>query len=63
MLNCLWIIMVLMLVVAAPPMAHAADAAVIDWFGLIPGLFGGLALFLAGLDQLSEGWKLNIACC
>ena len=26
-----------------------------NWFGLAMGLFGGLALFLYGLDQLSEG--------
>jgi phosphate:Na+ symporter len=29
----------------------------IDWLTLGMGLFGGLALFLAGLDQLSEGLK------
>ena len=29
----------------------------IDWFNLGMGLFGGLALFLAGLDMLSEGLK------
>jgi len=29
-----------------------------DWFALAMGLFGGLALFLFGLDQLSEGLKL-----
>jgi len=29
----------------------------IDWLGLGMGLFGGLALFLAGLDLLSEGLK------
>ena len=29
----------------------------IDWLTLILGLFGGLALFLAGLDQLSDGLK------
>jgi len=28
-----------------------------DWFMLGMGLFGGLALFLYGLDQLSEGLK------
>jgi phosphate:Na+ symporter len=28
-----------------------------DWFALALGLFGGLALFLYGLDQLSEGLK------
>ena len=29
----------------------------IEWFQLGMGLFGGLALFLAGLDRLSEGLK------
>jgi hypothetical protein len=28
-----------------------------DWFMLSMGLFGGLALFLYGLDQLSDGLK------
>lgn len=58
MLNSLWILIILMLAAAFPPLTHAADGgAAIDWFGLILGLFGGLALFLAGLDQLSEGLK------
>src|SRR5262245_54145328 len=29
----------------------------IDWLALGMGLFGGLAMFLAGLDLLSEGLK------
>jgi phosphate:Na+ symporter len=33
------------------------DASHLDWFALALGLFGGLALFLFGLDQLSEGLK------
>ncbi len=57
MMNFFWIWIVLIYVIFIPPQAHAADAATIDWFGLILGLFGGLALFLAGLDQLSEGLK------
>ena len=36
-----------------PPSAEAS----LDWFALSMGLFGGLALFLFGLDQLSEGLK------
>jgi phosphate:Na+ symporter len=31
----------------------------IEWFKLIMGLLGGLALFLAGLDMLSEGLKMS----
>ncbi len=35
----------------------SADKAAIDWLQLSMGLFGGLALFLAGLEVLSEGLK------
>ncbi len=35
----------------------AADQPAIDWLQLSMGLFGGLALFLAGLEVLSEGLK------
>jgi phosphate:Na+ symporter len=35
----------------------ATDPSHPDWFALALGLFGGLALFLFGLDQLSEGLK------
>jgi len=38
---------------AQPP----AESAAIDWLQLSMGLFGGLALFLAGLEVLSEGLK------
>ena len=39
--------------------AHGAEPKneSIEWFNLAIGLFGGLALFLAGLDLLSEGLK------
>ncbi len=36
---------------------ETSGAADIDWLQLSMGLFGGLALFLAGLDVLSEGLK------
>ena len=47
------------IVMTSVPAAASTDAAVggIDWFALGMGLFGGLALFLAGLDMLSEGLK------
>jgi phosphate:Na+ symporter len=51
------------ILIAAPLVGLAADvklaptSAEIDWFTLAMGLFGGLALFLAGLDMLSEGLK------
>ena len=35
----------------------SAEATAVDWLQLSMGLFGGLALFLAGLDVLSEGLK------
>jgi len=35
----------------------AQSSADIDWFALIMKLMGGLALFLAGLEQLSDGLK------
>lgn len=43
---------------ALPAHAAAAGGASIDWFTLGMGLIGGLALFLAGLEILSEGMKL-----
>jgi phosphate:Na+ symporter len=58
--NILWLTLIvgLLLWLAALP-AHAAAAgdASIDWLTLGMGLFGGLALFLAGLEILSEGMK------
>ncbi|MCU7800602.1 MAG: Na/Pi cotransporter family protein [gamma proteobacterium symbiont of Lucinoma myriamae] len=43
---------------AGVPAASASlDETIIDWFQLGMGLFGGLALFLAGLDMLSDGLK------
>ncbi len=45
-----------LILVPSAPCAETADKT-IDWFKLIMGLFGGLALFLAGLDLLSEGLK------
>ncbi len=45
------------MLLASPITAYAADATSIAWFSLLLGLFGGLALFLAGLEQLSEGLK------
>ena len=42
---------------AEPVNVLASEETAIDWFQLGMGLFGGLALFLAGLDMLSEGLK------
>lgn len=40
-----------------PHAVFAAEGEEISWTDLLFGLFGGLALFLYGLDQLSEGLK------
>ena len=37
--------------------ATAAGNASINWFTLVMGLFGGLAMFLFGMEQMSEGLK------
>ena len=43
---------------AGVPVVNAANIETeIDWFQVGMGLFGGLALFLAGLDMLSDGLK------
>ena len=44
-------------VIATTALAQAAEATSIDWFKLVMGLFGGLALFLFGIDQMSNGLK------
>jgi len=45
------------LTILIPFTAFAASTTPISWFTLMIGLFGGLALFLSGLDQLSDGLK------
>ena len=48
----------LLFVMALPVLAEAGpDAEAIDWFNLGMGLFGGLAMFLFGIEQMSEGLK------
>lgn len=37
--------------------AEAGEVVDIDWFALCMGLFGGLAMFLFGMEQMSEGLK------
>ena len=56
----LWLTLIvglLLWLAALPAYAAAAGGASIDWLTLGMGLFGGLALFLAGLEILSEGMK------
>lgn len=43
--------------VIVPLSSWGAEGQQVAWGSLIMGLFGGLALFLAGLEQLSEGLK------
>ena len=45
------------LVAATAIGAETGEVAEIDWFTLLMSLFGGLALFLFGIDQMSEGLK------
>lgn len=48
----------LLLMLMTPDVFSAVEDVVvqnIDWFGLAMGLFGGLAMFLFGMEQLSDG--------
>ena len=48
----------LLFVTALPALAETLpDTDTIDWFTLGMGLFGGLAMFLFGMEQMSEGLK------
>lgn len=48
----------LLFVIALPVLAETLpDTDAIDWFTLGMGLFGGLAMFLFGMEQMSEGLK------
>jgi phosphate:Na+ symporter len=42
----------LMLLVALPSFAATDDNQPIDWLTLLMGLFGGLAMFLYGMEQM-----------
>ena len=44
-------------IAAIPALAQTPGGDEIDWFKLGIGLFGGLALFLFGMEQMSEGLK------
>lgn len=58
-----WLTVLLLVVVIAvsllgqPVFGASEQQDEIQWFDLVMGLFGGLALFLAGLDQLADGLK------
>ena len=44
-------------IIAGSAFARELEAASIDVFSLLMGLFGGLALFLFGIEQMSQGLK------
>ena len=46
----LWVVMI-------PALAETPGGQEIDWFKLGMGLFGGLAFFLFGMEQMSDGLK------
>ena len=49
---------VLLLLLALPVLAETVEGeGEINWFTLTMGLFGGLAMFLFGMEQMSEGLK------
>ena len=54
-----WLLSFVSLIVIGPFLVVSADGAakaggVIDWFNMIIGLLGGLALFLFGMEQMSS---------
>ena len=49
------LVAVLFVLIARP--AFAAEGGQIDWLGMGIGLFGGLALFLFGMEQMTTGLK------
>ncbi|MGD8617816.1 MAG: Na/Pi cotransporter family protein [Gammaproteobacteria bacterium] len=56
--NTLVLFGIMALLHAMPALAQVPDEpAAIDWLTLLMGLFGGLAMFLFGMEQMSEGLK------
>jgi phosphate:Na+ symporter len=56
--NTLVLFGIMALLHALPALAQVPDEpAAIDWLTLLMGLFGGLAMFLFGMEQMSEGLK------
>jgi len=56
--NMLLVLGILALLQALPVLAQAPEEpAAIDWLTLLMGLFGGLAMFLFGMEQMSEGLR------
>jgi phosphate:Na+ symporter len=56
--NTLVLLAIMALLQALPALAQVPEeATAIDWLTLLMGLFGGLAMFLFGMEQMSEGLK------
>ena len=58
--TCIWVLVCAtscLLLNAALAQSDIAVSDEVDWIGALLQLFGGLALFLAGLEMLSEGLK------
>jgi phosphate:Na+ symporter len=56
--NTLGLLGIMLLLQALPALAQVSEEpAAIDWLTLLMGLFGGLAMFLFGMEQMSDGLK------
>jgi phosphate:Na+ symporter len=56
--NTLGLLGIMVLLQALPALAQVPEEpAAIDWLTLLMGLFGGLAMFLFGMEQMSDGLK------
>jgi len=53
--SALLLLVLIPLLVSLPVLAAAPAEEGIDWFKLVMGLLGGLAMFLFGMEQMSEG--------
>ena len=53
-----WHIFILLFILPTPAFAGGGANADISWFLLVAGLLGGLALFLYGMEKMSEGMKV-----
>ena len=52
-----FLILAIAALIASSALAQELGDASIDGFSLLMGLFGGLALFLFGIEQMSQGLK------
>lgn len=52
-----WLILIVVLIGFINPLFAAESSGSIQWVMLVFSLFGGLALFLFGMEQMSEGMK------